>query len=310
MWLWRDTAQSHCPRPGSSWPGWSRTRTLPTWGSFTVQLGTTSRTGSPEKVTPYSVLPNWSVLIEGCVFVFMVYSVFTVYVGSFVYLSVDQPHGEPHVSLPNGVGGIAPVLLHTGAPRHGGAGGQWPQTGNLLLLQHPGQCPPHSSVWCRAVYCKCRMMQKMLAKLSNTLENMYNDKQNINAGYSIEYCIYSWSLKFRIYRCWFFFLQFFVQNKRTLVSFIELPALVSTLCLTIIVGIWACCSLCSVVWVGWLRLIFTCTGGFTWRGHDCRPDHGPHCVQGLTEGPDGEVRLGVLHVVCTTLVSGGILRQK
>lgn len=35
------------------------------------------------------------------------------------------------------------------------------------------------------------MMKKMLAKLSNTLENMYNDKQNINAGYSIEYCIYS-----------------------------------------------------------------------------------------------------------------------
>lgn len=205
MWLWRDTAQSHCPRPGSSWPGWFRTRTLPTWGSFTVQLGTTSRTGSPEKVTPYSVLPNWSVLIEGCVFVFMVYSVFTVYEGSFDHLSVDQPHGEPHVSLPDGVGGITPVLLHTGAPRHGGAGGQWPQTGNLLLLQHPGQCSPHSSVWCRAVYCKCRMMKKMLAKLSNTLENMYNDKQNINAGYSIEYCIYSWSLKFRIYRCWFFF---------------------------------------------------------------------------------------------------------
>lgn len=70
------------------------------------------------------MLPNWSVLIEGCVFVFMVYSVFTVYEGSFVYLSVDQPHGEPHVSLPDGVGGVAPVLLHTGAPRHGGAGGQ------------------------------------------------------------------------------------------------------------------------------------------------------------------------------------------
>lgn len=279
MWLWRDTAQSHCPRPGSSWPGWSRTRTLPTWGSFTVQLGTTSRTGSPEKVTPYSVLPNWSVLIEGCVFVFMVYSVFTVYEGSFVYLSVDQPHGEPHVSLPDGVGGVAPVLLHTGAPRHGGAGGQWPQTGNLLLLQHPGW---EYVQWQAKLY----------------------------AGYSIEYCIYSWSLKFRIYWCWFFFLQFFVQNKRTLVSFIELPALVSTLCLTIIVGIWACCSLCSVVWVGWLHLIFTCTGGFTWRGRDCRPDHGPHCVQGLTEGPDWEVRLGVLHVVCTTLVSGGILRQK
>lgn len=279
MWLWRDTAQSHCPRPGSSWPGWSRTRTLPTWGSFTVQLGTTSRTGSPEKVTPYSVLPNWSVLIEGYVFVFMVYSVFTVYEGSFVYLSVDQPHGEPHVSLPNGVGGVAPVLLHTGAPRHGGAGGQWPQTGNLLLLQHPGW---EYVQWQAKLY----------------------------AGYSIEYCIYSWSLKFRIYRCWFFFLQFFVQNKRTLVSFIELPALVSTLCLTIIVGIWACCSLCSVVWVGWLHLIFTCTGGFTWRGRDCRPDYGPHCVQGLTEGPDWEVRLGVLHVVCTTLVSGGILRQK
>lgn len=279
MWLWRDTAQSHCPRPGSSWPGWSRTRTLPTWGSFTVQLGTTSRTGSPEKVTPYSVLPNWSVLIEGYVFVFMVYSVFTVYEGSFVYLSVDQPHGEPHVSLPDGVGGVAPVLLHTGAPRHGGAGGQWPQTGNLLLLQHPGW---EYVQWQAKLY----------------------------AGYSIEYCIYSWSLKFRIYRCWFFFLQFFVQNKRTLVSFIELPALVSTLCLTIIVGIWACCSLCSVVWVGWLHLIFTCTGGFTWRGRDCRPDYGPHCVQGLTEGPDWEVRLGVLHVVCTTLVSGGILRQK
>lgn len=279
MWLWRDTAQSHCPRPGSSWPGWSRTRTLPTWGSFTVQLGTTSRTGSPEKVTPYSVLPNWSVLIEGYVFVFMVYSVFTVYEGSFVYLSVDQPHGEPHVSLPDGVGGVAPVLLHTGAPRHGGAGGQWPQTGNLLLLQHPGW---EYVQWQAKLY----------------------------AGYSIEYCIYSWSLKFRIYRCWFFFLQFFVQNKRTLVSFIELPALVSTLCLTIIVGIWICCSLCSVVWVGWLHLIFTCTGGFTWRGRDCRPDYGPHCVQGLTEGPDWEVRLGVLHVVCTTLVSGGILRQK
>lgn len=279
MWLWRDTAQSHCPRPGSSWPGWSRTRTLPTWGSFTVQLGTTSRTGSPEKVTPYSVLPNWSVLIEGYVFVFMVYSVFTVYEGSFVYLSVDQPHGEPHVSLPDGVGGVAPVLLHTGAPRHGGAGGQWPQTGNLLLLQHPGW---EYVQWQAKLY----------------------------AGYSIEFCIYSWSLKFRIYRCWFFFLQFFVQNKRTLVSFIELPALVSTLCLTIIVGIWACCSLCSVVWVGWLHLIFTCTGGFTWRGRDCRPDYGPHCVQGLTEGPDWEVRLGVLHVVCTTLVSGGILRQK
>lgn len=279
MWLWRDTAQSHCPRPGSSWPGWSRTRTLPTWGSFTVQLGTTSRTGSPEKVTPYSVLPNWSVLIEGYVFVFMVYSVFTVYEGSFVYLSVDQPHGEPHVSLPDGVGGVAPVLLHTGAPRHGGAGGQWPQTGNLLLLQHPGW---EYVQWQTKLY----------------------------AGYSIEYCIYSWSLKFRIYRCWFFFLQFFVQNKRTLVSFIELPALVSTLCLTIIVRIWACCSLCSVVWVGWLHLIFTCTGGFTWRGRNCRPDNGPHCVQGLTEGPDWEVRLGVLHVVCTTLVSGGILRQK
>lgn len=279
MWLWRDTAQSHCLRPGSSWPGWFRTRTLPTWGSFTVQLGTTSRTGSPEKVTPYSVLPNWSVLIEGYVFVFMVYSVFTVYEGSFVYLSVDQPHGEPHVSLPDGVGGVAPVLLHTGAPRHGGAGGQWPQTGNLLLLQHPGW---EYVQWQAKLY----------------------------AGYSIEYCIYSWSLKFRIYWCWFFFLQFFVQNKRTLVSFIELPALVSTLCLTIIVGIWACCSLCSVVWVGWLHLIFTCTGGFTWRGRDCRPDYGPHCVQGLTEGPDWEVRLGVLHVVCTTLVSGGILRQK
>lgn len=276
MWLWRDTAQSHCPRPGSSWPGWSRTRTLPTWGSFTVQLGTTSRTGSPEKVTPYSVLPNWSVLIEGYVFVFMVYSVFTVYEGSFVYLSVDQPHGEPHVSLPDGVGGVAPVLLHTGAPRHGGAGGQWPQTGNLLLLQHPGW---EYVQWQTKLY----------------------------AGYSIEYCIYSWSLKFRIYRCWFFFLQFFVQNKRTLVSFIELPALVSTLCLTIIVRIWACCSLGWLItpdiylyrWIylagawlpAWLRPAL-CAGSYwgTWLGST--PGSPPCCMHhpGVRRDPPSKVR--------------------
>ena len=141
MWLWRDTARSPWARPGSFWGGGSRTLTLPTWGSFRVQWETTSRTGRPGTVTPSSVLPNWSVTVSAsaCARCFFQSLTWRTMSDSWFFFSVDQSHGQSHVSLPHGVGGLTIVLLHTGAPRHERAGGQRPQTGNLLLLQHTGK---------------------------------------------------------------------------------------------------------------------------------------------------------------------------
>lgn len=98
-----------------------------------------------------------------------------------------------------------------------------------------------------------------------------------------------------------------MQNKRTLVSFIELPALVSTLCLTIIVRIWACCSLGWLItpdiylyrWIylagawlpAWLRPAL-CAGSYwgTWLGST--PGSPPCCMHhpGVRRDPPSKVR--------------------